>query len=360
LGVFVLLLIFGPWPAWVWAKEPGAKKLLYYGWGAPDTQYVRDHWRQMEEMPFDGVGIVVAVDRQAWQQGKREGGNQLGWQVMGRRPFKVEEFGEAIADLQAAQWRTCTDNFLPVALSSGSATGLNWFDEERWRTVANNFGVLARIAAEGGAKGLILDPERYGYGLFSYSDQRQQVDKPFGEYADMARRRGREVMTVIATALPEAVLFSLYGYTLPLNELHRSKRLREADYGLLPAFYDGLLEAMSAGASLVDGYEFAYAFKEQKQFFDGYNQIHQAALILSAVPARYQEKVSAGFGLWLDYQKQLKHFTPEEFRQAVSAAFEVSDRYVWIYTQGPRFFPPSGVAASYIEAMASARRGMRR
>jgi hypothetical protein len=175
----------------------------------------------------------------------------------------------------------------------------------------------------------------------------------------MARQRGREVMTAIATALPKAVLLSLFGYTLPLNQLQPGKSRKEGAYGLLPAFYDGLLEAMPAGTRLVDGYEFAYAFKERRQFIDGYHRIHQEALTLSTVPARYQEKVQAGFGLWLDYRKQPDYFTPEEFQRSVSDALEISDGYVWVYTHGPQFFPPSGIAASYIKAMASARREVR-
>lgn len=359
--LFVLLSALGLWWAHGWTQEGRAKKLIYYGWGVRDTQYVRDHWRQMEEMPFDGVGIVVAVDRQAWQRGEVSTGNQLGWQVMGQRRFGVDEFREAIADLQTARWRTFTDNFLPAALSSHwSADGLNWFDEERWRIVANNFGVLARIAAEGGAKGLLLDPEHYSYVLFSYPAQRQQVDRPFGEYVEVARRRGRQVMTAIAASLPDAVLLSLFGNTLPLSELQNGLRLQEAGYGLLPAFYDGLLEAMPAGACLIDGYEFAYAFKEQRPFFEGYRQIHQEALALSAVPDRYEDHVRAGFGLWLDYRRRPDYFTPEELRRAVGYALEVSDGYVWIYTEGPQFFPPSEIAASSIEAIAGARREMKR
>lgn len=37
--------------------QTGGKKLIYYGWGMPDTTYVRDHWSEMERMPFDGTGI---------------------------------------------------------------------------------------------------------------------------------------------------------------------------------------------------------------------------------------------------------------------------------------------------------------
>jgi len=344
-----------------YAQDGGTKKLIYYGWGVRDTQYVRDHWQEMEQMPFDGTGIVVVVDRQAWRQGKTDTSNQLGWLVMGSRAFRVEEFREAIADLRAAKWRRFTDNFLPVALSnSGPASGLNWFDEARWRAITENFGVVAQIAAAGGIKGLILDPEHYGYTLFRHADQRQQVDRPFADYAKVARKRGRDVMAAVAAHLPRAVLLSFYAYTLPLSELESAKPLEDALYGLLPAFYDGLLEAMPAGASLIDGYETAYAFKEQRQFLDGYRRIHEGAIKLSSLPDRYRAQVKAGFGLRLDHEGKLEHFTPPEFRQAVATALRVSDGYVWIYSEGPRFFPVSKVELPYVEAITQARAGTKR
>jgi hypothetical protein len=55
------------WCAPTWAQASGAKKLIYYGWGIRDTQYICEHWHEMEQMPFDGTGIIVAIDRQGWQ-----------------------------------------------------------------------------------------------------------------------------------------------------------------------------------------------------------------------------------------------------------------------------------------------------
>jgi hypothetical protein len=360
-SLMLCILGAGVWLAPAWAQDGRAKKLIYYGWGLRDTQYIRDHWREMEETPFDGTGIIVAVDRQAWQQGKTDTTDQLGWQVMGKRAFRSEEFGDALADLKVPQWQRFTDNFLPIILSAAqSAAGLNWFDDDRWRVVAQNFAVVAQIAAAGGLKGLILDPEHYNYALFRYADQRRQVDRPFADYVGMARRRGREAMTAVAAHLPKAVLLSLYAYTLPFSELERGKRLEDITYSLLPAFYDGLLEAMPAGAFLVDGYEAAYAFQERRQFLDGYRRIRQDVVRLSAVPELYRARVQAGFGLWLDYGGKVGHFSPAELRQAVSAALEVSDGYVWIYSHGPRFFPAANVDPSYIEALGEARRGISR
>jgi hypothetical protein len=353
--VFIVLAVFGLYqcaqPPTVVISQPEskAKKLVYYGWGSPDTIYVREHWNQMEEMPFDGVGIIVPVDRRAWQQGKRNTHNQLAWQIMGKKTFRVEDFREAIADLKTPKWSKFTDNFLPVILSAEQSTiGLNWFDDARWRTVANNFEILARIAAETGVKGLIFDPEHYNYRLFDYNAQRKQLDRPVAEYQAMARQRGREVARAITGSLPQVVILSLYSYTYPLKQT-----LAKTRYNLLPAFYDGLLETLPSGATLVDGFELAYAYKEPRQFAAGYREIQEAVKI-SEVPDHYRTKVKAGFGLWIDYLNKLQHFTPESFQQAVSAALERSDRYVWIYSQGPRFFPPSAIAPAYIKAIGSA------
>src|SRR5215210_4787877 len=80
------------------------KKLIYYGWSTRDTVYVRDHWREMEQMPFDGIGIHVAIDRAGVTTGAGSTGNLLSWQVFGPRAFRLADFQPAIADLRIPQW----------------------------------------------------------------------------------------------------------------------------------------------------------------------------------------------------------------------------------------------------------------
>jgi hypothetical protein len=125
-------------------------------------------------------------------------------------------------------------------------------------------------------------------------------------------------------------------------------------YSLLPAFYDGLLETLPSGATLVDGYEPSYGYKETRLFEAAYRQIQEAVKI-SEVPDHYRAKVKAGFGLWIDNQNNPHYFTPETLFRAVTLALGRSDGYVWIYSQGVRFFPPSGIEDSYIKALAAAR-----
>ena len=348
------------------------KKVIYYGWGAPDTRYIRDHWHEMEEMPFDGIGIKVAIDRTKPTSGNSTTSNLLGWNVFGSRAFRLEEFNAAIADLKAAKWQRLTDNFLAVAIApSGLDQNFNWFDDARWETIVNNWRVLVTIAKAGGCKGIILDPEHYGFPLFRYADQRQRVDKPFAEYTTKVRQRGRELMTTTRQILPDITILCLYGYAVVWNSVRNSantrrvRSLEEVNYGLFPAFLDGLLEAASPQARIVDGYESAYGFKKRSQFERAYEDIKRKAINLSEVPERYANQVEVGFGLWLDKGgiKQWSttdftknYFQPDEFEQVLQAALQVSDRYVWVYSQAPRPFPPSNLPGAYLEAIASARR----
>jgi hypothetical protein len=284
------MLCLALWCAPVWAQASGTKKLIYYGWGNRDTQYIREHWQEMEKMPFNGVGIIVALDREAWEQGQQIPENLLGWHVMGPRVFQLEDFRPAIEDLESPKWSTFNDNFLAVNLSSTiSVPGFNWFDDDRWRIIVNNFAVVAAIAAKARAKGLILDPEHYSYQLFSFKDQRKIVDKPFEEYAHIARRRGRDVMSAVSNHLPDAVILSLSAYSVLLSHLGGGSSFQALSYALLPAFYDGLLQGMSPASYLVDGYESSYGYKQRKQFTEAYQRIRDEAIKLSALPERYRE-----------------------------------------------------------------------
>jgi hypothetical protein len=68
--------------------------------------------------------------------------------------------------------------------------------------------------------------------------------------------------------------------------------------------------------------------------------------------AKYQGVISVGFGLWLDYdwRKQAwdtedfskNHFSPEAFQTSVREALRAADKYVWIYSETPRWWSDQG------------------
>lgn len=345
------------------------KKLIHFGWGTRDTIYVREHWREMEQMPFDGIGISVAVDRTKPTTGDNTTPNLLGWNLFGPQTFRLEDFRPAIADLKAAKWQKFTDNFLVTTMSSSSQDfRFNWFDNARWKTILHNWRLLVTLAKEGGCKGVILDPEHYGASFFSYAEMHKRADRPFREYEAKARERGRELMTATRDIFPDITVLTLLGHSYVWNDVRSRENTRpvkpmaEAEYSLLVAFLDGMLEGASSRARIVDGYEAAFAFRDHINFERAYDDIKHKAAQLSSVPRRYARQVDAGFGLWLDYGQKWNatdsgknFFRPTELQASLKAALEVSDRYVWLYSQTPQFFPRSALPAAYLQAITAAR-----
>ncbi len=348
--------------------EGKIKKIVYYGWGIRDTMYVRENWQEMEKMPFEGVGIAVAIDRKAWQKGKTDTGNQLAWNLFGPKALTLEDFQAAINDLKAVKWRKFTDNFLPACVcSSGQDWGFNWFDDKRWQTIINNWRILVTVAKEGGLKGIIFDPEHYGAYFFHYPTMRGRVDKPFGEYVERVRQCGRELMKVTRQIFPDITILMFWAHSyLPMHPTERKKPTEQNSYGLLPAFVDGMMEAADEKAKFVDLCEFAYGSKERHQFLEAYHSIVNKAVAFSLLPELYRSKIRVGFGLWLDYNSTRQpwdvndfnknYFSPSEFQNSLQTALELTDEYVWIYSQQPRFFPPSNLPNAYLQAIKQARK----
>jgi hypothetical protein len=163
-------------------------------------------------------------------------------------------------------------------------------------------------------------------------------------------------MSAMAAWLRDPVILSLFAYTLPLSLIRDGRRLEETEYALLPAFLDGLIEAMPLSGQLHDGYEFSYGFKWRRQFVDGRQRILEGGVRLSATADRYRQYIRAGFGLMVDYQDRPDYFTPVELQRSLEYALELSDGYVWLYSQRVGFFPPVGPVRAYLPGIAEAQR----
>jgi hypothetical protein len=88
-----------------------------------------------------------------------------------------------------------------------------------------------------------------------------------------------------------------------------------------------------------------------------------------ANPEAYRAHFTQAFGLWLDddWRKRgwnetdpsKNFFTPEKFKTATRMALKASDRYVWIYTEQPRWWTVAGkpekLPAVYEDALRNAR-----
>lgn len=129
------------------------KKIISSGADNRTADYVRQNIEAMERVPFDGICIHVYT--------RKEGKVQpVFLRVMDPVPIRFEDFSEAIADLKATKFKRFKDNFLWVWISPNpGVVSADFFDD--YSVVVNNWKVAARIAKEGGYRGLFVDTEQY-------------------------------------------------------------------------------------------------------------------------------------------------------------------------------------------------------
>ncbi len=329
------------------------KKLIDYGMECPDTAFVRQHCQEMEKIPLDGIVIKV-------MNAKPVDPDTMGWTAFTKLRFKPGDYQHAIDDLKATKFKRFTDNFIQVV----SSEGVDWFDPE-WPNVAHNVACLAKVAKEGGCKGIMFDPEMYGkFRPYTYS---KSYGHTFQEYYDKARERGRELIKAVNAEFPDLAILALFGPSLPYRETGGlSSRLEGAQNGLLMAFYDGICQSATPETILVDGYEFSYGYRKREQFVKARQTILVDSTKISSQPEAFKKHVRAGFGVWADWDSGHLGWHPEDFsrnywtpaglRASLNYALENSDGYVWVYTERLLFWsgnPPR----EYLDAMRLAKIG---
>ncbi|MGO8751561.1 MAG: hypothetical protein ACLQNE_36935 [Thermoguttaceae bacterium] len=345
---FAVVVILGAGP--IASTQDKPKKLIEWGWDEPDTKFMRANVGKMEQLPFDGVVFHVNSSK----------GGGFVWEMWGSRKFALEEFQPAIDDLKATPFRRITDRFLRVNVTPGN---VDWFDDQAWGVVLHNFTVAAQIAKQGGCKGFMFDVEQYNDQLFDYRKQKHRAKKTFADYRAKVRRRGREWMKAVNGPYPDIVLLLPYIYSITGGA---AKDRAGTSYGLLGDFVDGMFDACMPDTKIVDAWEGAYTYKTRVQFENAYESIKVKLAALAVDPERYRKRIQAGFGIWMDCDWRGKgwsvkdfsknHFTPVEFENSVRAALQVSDEYVWIYTEQPKWWTNEKLPKEYVEALMKARK----
>src|SRR5262249_20389105 len=116
----------------------------------------------------------------------------------------------------------------------------------------------------------------------------------------------------------------------------------------------------------------SYGYRDADAFIQAHRAIRRDAASLAADPDAYRRVVSAGFGLWLDYDWRKKgwdtgdlaknYFSPDRFETSLRVAVEQSDEFVWIYTEKPRWWSEKGgsidLPPAYVEAVRRVRRAL--
>ena len=321
---------------------PAGKRLIEMGWDEPDPRFMRTHLAQLLASPFDGC--VYHVN---YRTARGDSGN-FTWELWGRRRFTAAELAEADSNLRATDFGRFRDVFLRVNVTPGE---MDWFEDHS--AVMANLELAARLARTGGGPGILLDVEMYRGALWDYREQVKRHPRTWAAMCTQVRKRGAEAMRSLERGYPGLTVFTTWAYSLSLDETVGNRvPLERTRHALLPAFLDGMLSAASPRVVLVEGHEGSYPYRAHEQFKAKADSVRHNVPRLTRDPARYARHLSLAFGLWLDHDWRhlgwdtldvaRNHFSPAAFGTSVRSALEYSDRYVWIYSETPRWWTPMG------------------
>jgi len=329
-------------------------KLIEFGWDEPDTAFMREHVAEMEETPFNGCVFHANYRKEDGTSGN------FTWECWGEKTFTEEQLEHVVDDLKHTPFKRFTHNFLRFNVTPGN---VDWFDD--FAPILSNAKLAAKVAKQGGVKGLLFDIEQYNSALFNYPKLRDSGPKSWDECAEQTRKRGKELMEAFQSEYPNITIFLTFGYCLPWAQMGGEKKLEEVSYGLLAPLLDGMVDGANGKSIIVDGCELAYSYKDTSRFATAYKMMSEDVLKIVANPKKYKSVFSLGFGVWMDNgwrqhgwdTENFKDnfYTPEAFEVTLNTAIKTADEYVWIYTETPKWWTSSGQPAKlpqeYVQAV---------
>ncbi len=310
------------------AATPYRAKLLHYGWDYTKAGYLSWRHKLMEEsMPFDGVMFPLT----------NEESNITSLWIWDATPWPDDVFDKDLEYLKSCNFQRFTNNFVMTWNSPGP---LDWFDDGAWETVAAKYRIVARVAKEAGLKGVCFDPEPYAKFNWNYLPESGHA---FDETADIARKRGRQIMAALAAEYPDMTFMAFW-----LNSFDRA-RSNQTDWTLYTAFVDGLWDAVPPGMTVVDGVEGGYVVNTQSGALRIAQRVRRDydAFLSPENRDRYKKQISAGFGFYLDpYVYPVPGWIKLDGTQLVTLfhnmnyLLSAADQYVWFYSEKHRMFVP--------------------
>ena len=326
-----------------------------------------------QDTGLDGIVFSIAShDREKL----RAHWNMTGqWWNLTRRDYA--EFKPEIAAFRSVKdWGRLTDNFLWSSMAvwqeGFTSRCQDWYSNEDWNILLANVRLQARVARECGFKGILLDTEQYvghhargawhlPFNYAVYADEGfelagEERPRSFDEVAEQVRRRGKQYARTICDAFPGIRLFLIPG----LYELvEQDVELREAEYGLYPAFVDGLLTGLDKQATVISGNEMTYN-KTRYRDIARVRQLYDESIARTCgVSAELRSRMSFAAGIWADaggtwsnVDASLNPRTPNEHKLALQNAFRSSGEYAWLYGEKSFFLrtPTNKILREYFRA----------
>ena len=319
---------------------PGGRKFIAQAWEFGPNAWPKDFVAAadaFDKTGIDGVGIFL--------KGYDKNGNLIGVRDIFRTEWTYEAFAPLIPDMrEMTKHRAFKESFCGSFRSPLKDTGrIAWEDDETWARVARNMRVAARIAREGGFRGLSMDVEDYNK---VRQFVRQPDEKPFGELSALVRRRAAEVFGGVFEEYPDITILSFWLLSTvddwyDMNDLVGFTRAKGS---LWPSFVNGILDVLPPTAKLIDGDENGYRYEAEKNtFYRKADRVRRRLVPLVAPENRekYKRQVQVSFGQYLDmythptnsswYFPPLDGSRLEHFRVNLTQAVDAADEYIWLW-----------------------------
>lgn len=335
------------------AKKKSGPLLLLHDWfgtsPAASPAYVRDHLAFLESQPFDGIVLYLRTPDLAINVTAK---------VMSASRVTAEQIEQVLQPLAAVQFRSLLHNFAAVLSSSPPDV----FDD--WGDVVRNFTHLARAAKDFRLKGVYIDNENYGTRWADYPAGVAYPRRTLPEYQEQARLRGKQVLQAMSAVYPEITVVMLHGpYISEPKAPHPLFPSWEGSNRLLGPFFAGAVDGAGPAATCVDGGEL-YHLRSAEDFQKSYewrrSTLASDRVNCSYLPpsarSRWDRTVSIAFGL---YDRPFGGFPMDAatLRACVARAMARSDRYVWLYVEGPTFLSPPGQEGAPADWVSAVRLG---
>jgi hypothetical protein len=358
--------------------NPPKKKLIDFGWNSPFVRAYKENMKLYENGPFDG--LTIKISKEACN------GNVFmvkNWSITSPEVKEAEK--KLILSLEKS--KILTDNFIVLY----GASQMDWFSDEDWALAEDQIRFAARLAKAAGCKGILWDPEPYkpGRNPWKYSEQEKAPQFSMEQYYMQVRKRGAQFMKALQEEFPGIVIFSLRelsdwqngspfsGRLLPV--ISRENTIRELEngwWGLHPAFFTGMLEAIQPGTEFIDANEEAYFYTSALDYYKVRSTLidDAKALVPPELWAKHSMFFKIGHAISVDYiagnwlgmspfpyrlTGQGLMMTSDErakwFEHNAYYALRTSDKYAWLYTEDMNWWKKEKVPEGFQEALIRAK-----
>jgi len=221
---------------------------------------------------------------------------------------------------------------------------LAWTDDAAWERACSNVAVFARAAKAAGFKGLAIDNEDYTkQHQFMFRDE----DPDLPEIQELVRRRGRRFFQSLFNEFPDAVVFSMWGFSDKewVVRASDSKYAQTIGGFLWMSFLNGMLDVIPPKAKFVNGNEEnGYRCDGDENAFRVLRDLSTRGALAMVSPEnrnKYRCQVKETFGQYADmtinpkekrwHRPALEGSRMRRFQRNLAAASAIADDLIWMY-----------------------------